>query len=189
MLEEESGRGSKGWREFIKDHWKLFCLIVVGVIIASVGAILVFLWLVGNAQSTGMVPMAIGLWTMGNLVNFLLNLIFWEVLLIGVPVILVVITILLWWKRLPQESKIKYRFFGTRSRNTSGGNAVSFLVFIAFCIKVFLDGNWNVSFSTWTFNYFVYSILTALIWVLIIFGIPIALGIIWWIHHEVRIKP
>jgi len=63
------------------------------------------------------------------------------------------------------------------------------LVLIAFCIKVFTDGNWNVAFATWTFDYLVYSLLSALIWVLVIFGIPISLGIIWWINREMKKKP
>src|SRR5665647_119764 len=125
MSETESENGSKGWKIFLENHWKIFLLFVVGAIIASVGVILVFLWSVGNAQSNGMVPTALGLWTMGNPVTFLLNLIFWEVLLIGVPAILAVVAVWLWWKKLPYEEKKKYRLFGTRSRAMSGGNALS----------------------------------------------------------------
>ncbi|MGD0817230.1 MAG: hypothetical protein ABR986_02380 [Methanomassiliicoccales archaeon] len=189
MLETGSEHGSEGWKKFYRNHWKIFLLLVVGAILASVGAILVLLWFVGNAQSTGMVPTTLGIWTMGNLVTFWLNLIFWEVLLIGVPVILAVVATWLWWKKLPYEEKKEYRLFGTRSRTTNGSNAISLLVLIAFCIKIFLDGNWNVAFATWTFDYFVYSMLSALIWVLAIFGIPMAIGIIWWIRHKTRTKP
>ena len=60
--------------------------------------------------------------------------------------------------------------------------------FIAFCIKVYLDGNWNVAISTWTFDYLVYSLLWAFIWILIIFGIPIALGIVLWIGYQMKKK-
>jgi len=31
--------------------------------------------------------------------------------------------------------------------------------------------------------------ISILIWSLIIFGIPIALGVIWWIRHEMKKKP
>jgi hypothetical protein len=189
MLENESENISASWRRFIREHWKMFLLVVVGAILAMIGAILVFLWSVGNAQSTGMVPPTLGLWTMGILVSFLLNLIFWEILLVGVPLILAMIAIWSWWKRLPEEERKEYRLFRNRSRTRNGGNGVSFLVFIAFCIKIFIDGNWNVAFSTWTFDYLAYSWLSALIWVLIIFGIPIAIGAIWWIRHEVTTKP
>jgi len=58
-----------------------------------------------------------------------------------------------------------------------------------FCIKVYLDGNWGVAIATWKFDYLVYSYLWALIWILIIFGIPMALGGIWWIRHEMKKEP
>lgn len=189
MSETGSANGSEGWKKFLRRHRKMFVLFVVVAILASVGAILVFLWFVGHAQSTGMVPTTLGLWTMGNLVTFLLTLIFWEVLLIGVPAILAAIAVWLWWKKLPHEEKKEYLFFGNRSRASNGGDAISLLVFIAFCIKVFVDGNWNVAFASWTFDYLVYSLLIALIWILIIFGIPSALGIIWWISRGMLKKP
>jgi hypothetical protein len=189
MSVTEPVSSSEGWKKFLKKHRNMFVLFVVGAILVSVGAILVFLWFIGNAQSTGLVPTILGLWTMGNLVAFLLNLIFWEILLIGIPVVLAAIAFWLWWKKLPPEEKKEYRFWGTRSRTTGGGNAVSLLVFIVFCIKIFVDGNWNVAIATWTFDYLVYSLITALVWVLIIFGIPIVLGIIWWMRHGMRTKP
>jgi hypothetical protein len=181
---------SPAWKKFLRKHWNMLVLFVVGAILASVGATLVFLWFLGDAQSTGLVPTTLGLWTMGYMVTFLLHVIFWEVLLIGVPVILAAVAGWLWWRKLPDEEKKEYHFFGTRSRATGGGGgAIELLIFIAFCIKVFTDGNWNVAFTTWTFDYLVYSYLSALIWVLIIFGIPIVLGIIWWIRHEMKKKP
>jgi hypothetical protein len=189
MPETGSEKGSEGRKEFFRRHWKIFSLFIVGVILASVGVILVFLWFVGDAQLTGKVPTTLGLWTIGNLAAFLINLVFWEVLLIGIPVILSAAVDWLWWKKRTPEERKQYRLFGARSRASRGGNAVSLLVLIAFCIKIYLDGNWNLAFSAWTFDYLVYSILAALIWVLIIIGIPIALGIIWWISHERRMTP
>ena len=181
------------WKKFLRKHWKMLVLFVVGAILASIGAILVYLWFVGDAQLTGLVPATLGLWSMGHLVTFLLHLIFWEVLFIGIPVILAaVVVIFLWWKKLPYEERKEYRrghLFGKRSRKTDGGGGISFLVFIAFCIKVFIDGNWNVPFATWTFDYLVYSYLWVLLWVLIIFGIPMAIGGIWWIRHEMKKIP
>jgi hypothetical protein len=187
MAETGSENGHEIWKKFLRKHWKVVFLFVVGAVAVSIGAILVCLWFVGHAQSTGLVPTTLGLWTMGHLVTFLLHLILWEVLFIGIPAILAAVAGWLWWKKLPDEEKKEYHFFGTRSRATSGGGgSISILLLIAFCIKVFTDGNWNVAFATWTFDYLVYSLLSALIWILIIFGIPIALGIIWWINHEMK---
>ena len=190
MIDEtETENDSGAWKKFLKKHWTMFALFVVAAILASVGAIYVFLWFVGDAQSTGMVPSTLGLWTMGNIVTFILHAIFWELLLIGVPVILAAVAGWLWWRRLPSDEKKEYHFFGKRSRTTSGGGGISLLFFIAFCIKVFIDGNWNVAFATWTFDYVVDSMISILIWSLIIFGIPIAIGVIWWIRHEMKKEP
>ncbi len=189
----ESENGNKIWKKFLRKHWKMVVLFIVGAILASIGATLVCLWVVGEVQLAGLIPATLGLWSMGHLVTFLLRLVFWEVLLIGVPVILAAVAIIfLWWKKLPDRERKEYRrghLFGTRSRTTNGRNVISPLVFIVFCIKVFLDGNWNVAFGTWTFDYVVYSFLWALIWVLIIFGIPMVLGGTWWIRHEMKKKP
>jgi hypothetical protein len=190
MTETESENGSEIWKKFLRKHWNMLVIFIVGAVLASIGAVLVYLWFVGDAQSTGMVPTTLGLWTMESLVTFVLHLIFWEVLLIGVPIIIAAVAGWMWWKKLPDEEKKEYHFFGKRSRATSGGGgSISLLGFIVFCIKVFMDGNWNTAFATWTIDYLVYSMLTVLIWMLIIFGIPIVLGLIWWIRHEMKKEP
>jgi len=198
MAETESEKGYETptaeelpgvFRKFLRKHWGMLVLFVLAAVLASISAIFVYLWVVESAQATGLVPTSLGQWTMGYAVTFILHLIFWEALLIGVPMIIAAgATYQLWWKELPDEEKKEYAP-GTRTRAESGGGGISFLVFIAFCIKVFLDGNWNVAFATWTFDYLVYSMLTALIWVLIIFGIPIGLGIIWWMRREMKKEP
>ena len=188
MLANGSERGSQDRKKFFRNHWKLFLLFAVGAVLAALGVVLVFLWFVGQAQSTGIVPTTLVLWTLGNLVAFLLNLVFWEILLIGVPVIVAALVVWLWWKRLSPEHRQEYRFMRTRSRSRDGGNAISLLVFIAFCIKIYIDGNWNLAFANWTFDYLVYSMLSALIWVLIILGIPIAIGLILWVLYGKRTR-
>ncbi len=176
------------WKRFMRKHWSIVAVFAVAIILAFAGAVYVFLWFVGNAQSTGLVPRTLGLWTMANLVDFILNAIFWELLLIGIPVIVAAVAGWQWWKRLPDEERREYNLFGKRSRRTSGGGGVSLFFFIAFCIKVYLDGNWNIAISTWTLDYVVGSMILILEWVLIIFGIPITIGVIWWMRHEMK-KP
>ena len=187
MSEETvSQDGSKGWKKFFKKHWNMVALFVVAVILLSTWAVYAFLWFVGVAQSSGLVPSTLGLWTMENLISFILHVIFWELILVGIPIALAAGAGWSWWRKLPSEEKQEYHFFGKRSRTTSGGGGVSLLFFIAFCIKVFIDGNWDVPFATWTFDYVVYSMFWILIWGLIIFGIPMAIGAIWWISREIK---
>jgi hypothetical protein len=193
MMETTSEIGEKTWKKFFRNHWKMLVIFIVAAIVAVVGAILVFLWFAGNAQTTGLMPATLGLWTMGHLVSFLLWLIFWEFLLIGIPVIIALAAIyFLWWKKLPDEERKEYQrghLFGNRSRRSDGGNAISFIIFIGLIIKVYIDGKWNTPFAAWTFNYLIYSILWIIIGIAVIIGIPIALGGTWWIRREMKKKP
>jgi hypothetical protein len=194
MVEEkEQEIDKKIWKKFLRNHWKILILFIIVAIIAAIGAILVLFWFVGEAQLTGMIPATLGLWTMGHFVTCLVYLILWEILYIGIPILVIIgIIYYLWWKKIPDEEKKEYRqrhLFGKRSHRTESGEGISFLVFIAFIIKIYLDGNWNVAFATWTFDYLVYSCIIAFIWVLIIFGIPLLLGGTWWIHHEMKKNP
>ena len=192
-FETEPENCDKIWKKFLGKHFKMFVLFVVSAILAFMGVIFVFLWFVEDAQLTGLIPEALSLWTMGYFVTFLLHLIFWMILLIGIPTILAVAAIyFLWWKKLPDDERKEYReehLFGKRSARKDGGEGITFLVNIAFVIKVYLDGNWDVPFATWKFDYLVYSYLTALIWVLLIFGIPIAIGGTWWLLYGMKKKP
>src|SRR5437016_8622298 len=103
----------------MRKHWRTVATFVVAGILAVASAVYVFLWFVGNAQSTGLVPRTLGLWTMGNLVSFILDAIFWELLLVGIPVVVAVVGGWLLWKRLSDEEMRGYRLFRKRSRTRS----------------------------------------------------------------------
>ena len=190
MKELESQQNEKIWKTFIRKHWSMLAAFITVVVIAVIGAIIVFLWFVGDAQATNLLPRTLDLWTMGYLITFLLHLLFWEIILIAIPVIVFVLAVyLLWWKKLPSEEREEYRrrhLFGKKSRSRGGGGAVTFLVNLGFILKVYLDGNWNIPFASWTFDYLVYSYLTIIIWMAVIFGIPLLIGAIWWIHREMK---
>ena len=190
-MEEQTGteNDSGTWRKFLKKHWNMLAYWIIAAIIAAIGAILVFLWFVGDAQSTNMVPMTLGQWTMAHLINFILHLIFWELLIIGILVAIAAIAGWLWWKQIPDEERKEYQFFGKRSRTTSGGGGISFLFFVAFCIKVYIDGNWNVAIASWTLDYVVDSMITILVWGAIIFGIPAIIIALIWLNYEIKKKP
>jgi hypothetical protein len=168
-----------GWGKFIRKYWTAFTVFIMAAILAAAGAVYVFVWF----TATDLVPSTLGLWTMGNTVDFILHAIFWELVLIGIPVAIGAIIGWQWWKRIPEEEKRTYHFSGKSSRSRNAGGAVSPLLFVAFAIKVYVDGNWNVAIATFSLNYVVGSMLTILFWTVAIFAIP-AMGLIWWIHRK-----
>lgn len=188
MMEQGSEKESKAWKKFLRRHWGATALFVAGAGAALAGAVLVYLWFVGEAQSAGLVPAELSLWSMSYLLTFLLNLAFWELLVVGVPVaVAAVFAYTLWYRRLPAEEKEEYRragLFKDRSRGSDAGDGMSFLFFLAFMVIIYLDGYWEVPFSSWTFDYLVYTCLTAVVSVLVIVGIPLAIGGIWWLRRE-----
>jgi hypothetical protein len=105
---------------------------------------------------------------------------FWELLLVGIPAAVGAVIGWQWWKRLPGEEKKEYHFSGRRSRSRNAGGAISPLLFIAFALKVYFDGKWNVAISAYTLDYVVGSMITILVWMAVVFGIPLAIGGIWW---------
>jgi len=180
----------KVWKKFLKKHWQMLAFFIVIAIVAFAGAIYVFLWFVGEAQLTGLVPPLLGGWAMGHFIPFLLHLIFWEFIFIGIPVIIAIAAIYFgWWKKLPDKEGKEYRdghLFGKRSKRSDAGGGFSFLIFIVFAIKIYLDGNWGVPIATWKLDYLVNSCITAIIWIAIIIGIPILIGATLWLHHEMK---
>ena len=188
LLEEQIGTESDSgtWRKFLKKHWNMLAYWIIAALVAAIGAILVALWFVQNAQSTNLVPGTLGQWTMAHLITFILHLIFWELLFIGIPVAVAAIAGWVWWKRIPDEERNEYQFFDKRSRTESGGGGISFLFFIVFCIKVYLDGNWDVTIASWSLDYVVNSVITILVWCAIIFGIPAFIIALIWLYYEMN---
>jgi hypothetical protein len=174
---------ASGWT-FIKRHKAAFASFVAAAVAIAIWAVYVFWWFTGNAQSTGLVPSTLALWTMGNLVNFIIYSILWEILLVGIPVAAGAIGAWMWWRRLPYDERMGYHWRGRRSAGGSGG--VGGLLFIAFAIKVYFDGNWNAPFSSYTLNYVVGSMITILAYVAVIVGIPVAVGLTWWISRHMK---
>jgi hypothetical protein len=188
MTQEIEVENDADGKKFVRKHWKIVVVFVAAAILAVIGTVYVFRWFVSDAQSTSLVPETLNLWTMGNTVSFILYAIFWELVLIGIPVAIGAILGWQWWKRLPDEEK-KENLFGQSSRSRRAGGAISPLLFIAFAIKVYVDGKWNLPIASFTVNYVVDSMITILIWTAAIFAIPATIALIWWIHHETNKKP
>lgn len=190
MVENEKTPSDETWKKFLKRHWKMTLLIAGGIIGAVVTAILVFLWVVADAQAVGGFPAVLGEWTVGYCISFFFRTLLWELLLVATWVIAgAVIIYFLWYKNLPTEERVEYEGEPKKKRSRNGGGAISILIIITWLIIVAIDGRWNLAFQSWTFNDWIYSFLAAALWDLIIFGIPVTIGLIWWLRREIKTEP
>lgn len=189
MTGEELDADPEVWKRFLRRHWRMAVIAVIGIVLAVAGTVLVYLWFVGEAQSSGLVPEALRFWTMGYLITFILNLLFWELLLVGTPAVIAGAIAYAMWKRIPSAEREEYRrgnLFRSKSNSRDFGNGFSFLINIGFIIKVYLDGNWDSPFASWSLDYLVYSYLLVLMVLLAIFAIPAVIGITWWLRKELK---
>ena len=184
MTEPIETQNGSDWQRFIRKHWAVFAAFIAAAILAAAGAVYTFVWFTGIAQTSGIVPSTLNLWSMNNVVLFILHAIFWELVLIGIPAAIGGIVGWLWWRRLPEEEKQQYHLSGKSSKGRDAGGAISPLLFIAFAIKVFLDGNWDTAIASFSIDYVVGSMVTILIWIAAIFAIPAIMGIIWWLSRK-----
>ena len=173
QLDEEKKR-------FLLKNWKMTLVMAACIVAAAVVALLVFLGVVNEAAL--IMPASLGEWTIGLIVTFVLHLIFWELLLVatwGIPLAAV-----LYWQfsKLPDADLWK----PTGGRRESG-DAFGFLIGIAWLIMIWIDGRIDQTFEVWTFTEWIYSWLTALGWVLMIFGIPaVIILILWLVNKEMK---
>ena len=183
------------WIKFLRKHWKMTILIAAGIGIAIICGLLLFLWFIlPNALPNNILPKSLAFWTVGSVVNFVLNVILWEFLFIGIPVIACAALIFIqWWRKLPDEEKEEYtgepkKKGKTRQITTgsSGGGIFSFLIFLTWLIIIYTDNQWDTFFATWSIEYFLYSWIAACLWDLLIFGVPICIVLVIWIHHEIK---
>lgn len=164
--------------KFLRRHSQMSLLIIAFIAVAVIAAIAVFLWFVADAQATGLVPTALGEWTVGNFFIFVLTLILWELVCVGSWVI--VIAGLIYhqgYSKLPDKERKEYE--GCKRRKTAEGGGMSFFVWIVWLILVWVNGMWNLPFQEWTFNEWVYTWLAAFLWVLLLIGIPATLFLLW----------
>jgi len=193
MTKENEEHPEEIWKNFLRKHWKIFLLIAGGIICAVIGAIYVFLWRTTGPEAIAQYPQTLDLWTVGYIITLILDVILWEFLIIGIPVIAVaVLIILLWWNKLPAEEKQEYsrspKGKGSQKKVSRGrGSGIfGFLITITWLIIIYLDGYWNTAFGLWNYTYLIYSVLAALLWDLLIVGIPLTIFLIWWLRRELK---
>jgi hypothetical protein len=171
------------WRGFIKRHWAASTAIVAAATFAAAAAVYLFLWFTANAQTTGLVPAALNLWSMSSVLTYMVYAAIWELAVVGIPVALGAIAAWQWWKRIPEAEKAGLNT-GKRHKGRDAGGAISPLLFIAFAIKVYVDGNWTQPIANWTLDYVVGSMVTILLWAAAILAIPAVIVAIWWLSRK-----
>jgi len=179
-MEAVSESGREIWRKFVRRHGRMTALIVGGIAAAAVAAVLVFLWVVGRAQATGLVPSGLGQWTVGYVVAFVVAVILWELLLVASwAIALAAAVYFLWYRRLPREERNEYERGRRRGRSAGEDGGMSFFIGLVWLVIVWTDGRWNTAFQDWTLDNWVYSWIAAALVGLAVVGIPGLIYIVW----------
>lgn len=123
-------------------------------------------------------------WSLAWVVGFLIMLILWELLFVGLPAGLFYgVGGYLWWHRLPEEEKqeFKGREEDAKSHHAKNAGGCSFFMFIAYCIYIAIEGNFFTPFGNLPYSYWLYTYLWTILWLLIIVGIPmVIIGIVYY---------
>lgn len=187
MSEEKSDKTFwKAWA--LKHKGALFIMIIAGVC-AFIGVILVGIWVLEANPFVDPRTGTFNDWTLNYVVGFIILIILWELLLVGVPVALFFgVGGYIWWSRLPEEEKqeMKERDKKEKSHKAEkyggGGGGFSLFMFIAYCIYIAVDGNYNTLFGLKPFTYWMYSYMLTFMWIFIVFGgLAAIIGLIWYL--------
>jgi hypothetical protein len=118
MTQQSQVQPKPDLRQFIRRHWMAFAVLTVATIIATAGAANVLVWFVGNAQATGLVPATLNLVSIIDAATFAIYALIWELAIVGIPVALVVVAAIQWWRQLPAEEKRQYHIGNKTKRHT-----------------------------------------------------------------------
>jgi len=167
------------WKDFIKKHDTTFIVLIVAGVCAIVGAFLVVFWFIEMSPLGGQGTWTFNDWTLNYVVGFMILIILSELLFVGVPTGLFFgVGGYLWWRKLPEEEKQEFKDREKkkthRKREYGGGGGFSFFMFIAFCIYIAVDGNYNAAFGSRSYSYWILSWFYTMIWIFIVLGTPIA---------------
>ncbi len=191
MAKETEESPKEVWKNFLRKNWKIALVAVAGIIGVFIGAVYVFLWRTTRVEAITRYPPTLDLWTVGYVFSLVLDLVLWGVLLIGIPVIAAVILLyLFWWKKLPvneqQALNTSPREKGPRKkgRRRGGSGAFNVLICITWLIIINVNGYWNTAFKLWNFTFLINTMVSAVLWDIVILAIPAAIALIWWLRQE-----
>lgn len=178
MANEEKVSEKQFWKGIAKEYRTIIVIAIAAVIVLFIGALLVGYWFIQTSPLGGQGTWTFDEWTLNYLVGFMILIMLWELLFIGVPAGVVFgVGGYIWWSNLPQEKKQEFKDRekkkSHRKKNYGGGGGFSFFIFIAFCILIALKGKYNAQFGSESYSFWIYSWFEAFMWIFIYFGIPV----------------
>ncbi len=184
MSEIEEVSDEAFWKGKLRKHWKTLFVIIVAGICVFIGALLVLIWFIDSSPLGGYGKWYFNDWTLNYVVGFWILIILWELLLVGVPAFLFFGGGgYLWWRKLPEEEKQEFKerekkAKSHRAEKYGGGGGFSFFMFIAYCIYIAVDGNYNERFGTQPYTYWLSAYFLTFMWIFIFLGVPVAIILI-----------
>ncbi len=168
------------WKDFIKKHTNAFIVFIIACVCVIIGALLVLFWIIEVNPFVDPQTGYINNWTLNYIVGFCIQLFLAELLFVGVPAgLLFSIGGYLWLRKLPEDEKQEFKDREKkethRKRDYGGGGGFGFFMFIAYCIYIAVDGNYNTPFGNKSWGYWIYSWFLTVMWILIVLGIPAAI--------------
>lgn len=185
MNEDRSEPTKINWVEKIRDHWIAFTFAILLAIGAAASAITVLLWFIDKGSVID-ASATIGDWSIAIGIKFVIFLILWELLLVGLPLFAVGgISFWIWWSRLGADEKKELKSYD-KSHKSKGGKRASggtFFINLAYILYIAIQGNFTTPFGDLQWTYWVYSYLWTIVWLAIIIGIPGLIGGIFYLKY------
>ena len=170
------------WKKHFKENKWLIIVIIIAVASIITGAFLVLFWFMETSPIGLLGEATFDQWNLDWVVGFIILIILWELLFVGVPtVIFIVVVGYIWWNRLSDEDKAEFKARDKkkhRARNTGGEGGFGFVMFIAYCILHGVKGTYYASFGSQPYSYWVYTWFETFMWIAIVIGVPIIIILI-----------
>ena len=173
------------WKEFAKKNWKLIAIALAACVVLFVVALVVIISYINTSPIGGQGTWTIDQWTLNNIVGFIIQIVLWELLFVGLPAgVFFGLGGYFWYTRLSdeekQDMKAREKANKHRKRNAGGSGGGGFFMFIAYCIYMGAQtpNMYIASFGSQPYSFWIYGMFYTLLWIFIIIGIPVVIILI-----------